>query len=145
MRRAGREVGVVEVIGFHAQCCEFAEEVFEDVRVVVDALEQHGLREENATRFVEFFEGGFDLRCDFLRVVDMDRDVNCFLAFQCGAEFIGDAFRVGGGEESEGRAQKRGGCAPPLEGTGVGPPEVVPVAGSSARKTRSGSGASRKR
>jgi hypothetical protein len=45
MRGAGREIGVMEVVGFHARTHQRPEQRFERRRVVVDALEQHRLRQ----------------------------------------------------------------------------------------------------
>src|SRR5438876_11574799 len=75
MTGAAREIGMVEVIGLDPRGYQASEQAFEHRRVVVHALEEHGLAQERNAGLRELAAGRTECRRELSRMVRVDRDV----------------------------------------------------------------------
>ena len=76
MRGAGREIGVVQVIGLHPRLDEGAHQRLQRVGVVVDALQQHALADQSRAGVDQPPAGGARLVRQLARMVGVQRDID---------------------------------------------------------------------
>ncbi len=89
------QVRLVQVVGFHPSQEQLVHQAFHDLRVVVDALEQNGLAPQRHARVRQHAAGGFHLRRQFVRMVEMQVHVNRVVLLDDLAELGSDALRQG--------------------------------------------------
>ena len=87
------QVRLVQVVGFHPSQKQLVHQAFHDLRVIVDAFEQNGLGAQRHARVRQHAAGGFYLRRQFVRVVEMQVHVNRVVLLDDLAELGGDPLR----------------------------------------------------
>ena len=81
MRGPRREIWMMQIIGPNAQACQIAHQPLEDVDVVIDAVEQHGLREQDRARLAQPGDRRARRLGQFARMIDMQGDEQRLAAF----------------------------------------------------------------
>ena len=90
---AFRQVRLVEVVWFHPSQQQLVHQTLHDVRVIVDAFEQDGLGAQRNAGIRQHAARGLHLRCQFVRMVEMQVHVDRVVLLDDFAELGGDALR----------------------------------------------------
>ena len=96
--RALRQVRLIEIVGFHTGQQQFVHQPLHDLRIVVDAFQEHGLGAERDARVRQHPAGGRDLRRQLVRMVEMQVHINGVILFHDLAELRGDPLRQRAGD-----------------------------------------------
>src|SRR5215472_10530118 len=97
MRGAASEIGMVKVVGFDAHRDETAKQGFQSRRIVVDAAQQHGLRQKRNGRAAEPSHRLPHPLGQLARVVCMDRHIDRLFGSERFYERVIDAARIDDG------------------------------------------------
>ena len=85
------QVGLIQIIRLHAGQQELLHEPFHDFRIIVHPFQQHRLRPQRHTGVGQAPAGRFDLRGEFIGMIEMQVHIDRMILFDDLAQFRGNA------------------------------------------------------
>ena len=92
------QIGLIEIIRLHARKQKLMDEAHHHRRIIIYALQQHRLRAQRHAGVRQSPAGGLDLRCQLIRMIEMQVHIDRMIFLQHGAQLRSHAIGQASGD-----------------------------------------------